>query len=124
MQKLCKCAEPHHISSHLIGITSLVVKNIMSNQEEDTGGRDRVNQSQLPSHQRHVTCNLLEHQIFKYQLEKMNSLYHYHSLILAIASQSLYIDTPLSSPIGHKEQEKNAYIIPRNSALNMREEDD
>ena len=26
----------------LIGITSLVVKNIMSNQEEDTGGRDRV----------------------------------------------------------------------------------
>ena len=71
MQKLCKCAEPHHISSHLIGITSLVVKNIMSNQEEDTGGRDRVNQSQLPSHQRHVTCNLLEHQIFKYQLEKM-----------------------------------------------------
>ena len=55
----------------LIGITSLVVKNIMSNQEEDTGGRDRVNQSQLPSHQRHVTCNLLEHQIFKYQLEKM-----------------------------------------------------
>ena len=51
-------------------------------------------------------------------------LYHYHSLILAIASQSLYIGTPLSSPIGHKEQEKNAYIIPRNSALNMREEDD
>ena len=70
MQKLCKCAEPHHISSHLIGITSLVVKNIMSNQEEDTGGRDRVTKVNCLL-TNDVTCNLLEHQIFKYQLEKM-----------------------------------------------------
>ena len=37
-------------------------------------------------------------------------LYHYHSLILA--SQSLYIDTLLSSPVAHKEQEKMRISFP------------
>lgn len=49
-------------------------------------------------------------------------MYHYHSLILA--SQSLYIDTLLSSPVAHKEKEKNAYIISRNSTRNMGEDDE
>ena len=37
-------------------------------------------------------------------------LYNYHSLILA--SQSLYVDTLLSSPAARTEQERGAYFLP------------